>query len=73
MRLYDTAWVELDGTDVPVQVFKDPKNAGIFTVLGYQYDIDARPLKSTTAVPAIVKLHSLQSAREAREAREKAA
>jgi hypothetical protein len=64
-RLYDSAWVELEGQGAPVQVFKDRKNPAAFNVGEYQYDVDGRPLKSMIDAPVIVRLHSLQSARDA--------
>ncbi|ESQ87814.1 hypothetical protein ABENE_16815 [Asticcacaulis benevestitus DSM 16100 = ATCC BAA-896] len=65
IRLYDSAWVELDGNGEPCLVRKDPKNSAIFNVGAYQYDIDGRPLSGDRSAPAILRLHSLQSAREA--------
>ncbi len=65
IRLYESAWVELEGVERPLQVFKDRKNPAAFNVGDYQYDIDGRPIKSTIDAPNIARLHSLQSAREA--------
>ena len=65
IRLYDSAWVMLEGVPEPLQVSKDRLNAAAFNVGDFQYDIDGRPLKSNLQAPAIVSLHSLQSAKEA--------
>ena len=65
IRLYDSAWVELEGQRSPLQVFKDRKNPAIFNVGEFQYDVDGRPSKSTVDALTIVRLHSLQSARDA--------
>ncbi len=65
MRLYDTAWVELEGVQVPMQVFKDLKKPGMFSVGGFHYDIDGRALETEVGTPAIVRLLTLQSAKEA--------
>lgn len=48
-----------------LQVVKNRENPAIFDVCDYQYDIDARPTKSTPDAPAIVRLHILQSAKDA--------
>ena len=65
IRLYDSAWVVLDGHPEPLQARKDRTNAAAFNVGEYQYDIDGRPLRTYPNAPAILTLHSLQSAREA--------
>ena len=64
MRLYVTAWVQLDGQEQPFQVHKDRNNAAIFNVGDWQYDIDARPMRTSPDAPRIVKILSLQDARE---------
>lgn len=64
MRLYETAWVQLNGQEQPLQVHKDRSNAAIFNVGDYQYDIDGRPMRTTPDAPRIVKILSLQEARE---------
>lgn len=64
MRLYITAWVQLDGHDQPFQVVKDRSNAAVFNVGEWQYDIDARPMRTSPDAPRIVKILSLQDARE---------
>ncbi|CAM3209605.1 hypothetical protein ASTA108788_07630 [Asticcacaulis taihuensis] len=64
-RLYDTAWVSVEGVEQPLQVQKDRRNPAAFIVGDYLYDIDGRPLPSQGVVPKILNLHSLQSAREA--------
>lgn len=65
IRLYDSAWVVLDGIDGPVQVRRDRRDAGAFNVGDFQYDIDGRPLKTSAAAPRIAMVHNLQTAREA--------
>ncbi len=65
IRLYDSAWVRLEGRDDNQQVRKDSRNPAAFNVADYQYDIDGRPLRASDTAPAIVLVHSLQSAREA--------
>ena len=70
-RLYDTAWVSVEGIEHPLQVQKDRRNPAAFIVGDYSYDIDGRPLASQgplalqATAPKILNLHSLQSAREA--------
>ena len=64
-RLYDTAWVSVEGVEQPLQVQKDRRNPAAFIVGDYSYDIDGRPLALQGAAPKILNLHSLQSAREA--------
>lgn len=64
-RLYESAWVQLDGVDQPFQVHKDPANPAAFNVGGHQYDIDARPLTRTSDAPRIASILSIQAAREA--------
>ncbi len=65
IRLYDSAWVVVEGREQPLQVFKDKRNPAAFSVGDFQYDIDGRPLSATSGTPAITGLHSLQSAKEA--------
>ena len=65
MRLYESAWVELEGLETPLRVYKDFRNSAMFRVGDYQYDIDGRPFNTTLGVPKIKRLHTLQSAREA--------
>ncbi|MDV6331057.1 hypothetical protein [Asticcacaulis sp. 201] len=65
IRLYDSAWVVVEGLEQPLQVRKDPRNPAAFTVGDHQYDIDGRPIKNLDLVPRITAIHSLQSAREA--------
>jgi len=62
IRLYDSAWVKVEGRDEPFRVHKDAKNPALFNIGDFQYDIDGRPVG---AAPALESLHSLQSAREA--------
>jgi hypothetical protein len=63
-RLYESAWVNVDGVDKPCQARKDPTNMAAFIVGDYQYDIDARPLAGAGAAPAILSILSLQAMRE---------
>jgi hypothetical protein len=65
IRLYESAWVELEGQGMPLQVFKDRKNPAVFNIGDFQYDIDGRPMKSSPDAPSIMRLHSLQSAKDA--------
>ncbi len=65
IRLYQSAWVLIEGDDKPLQVQRDRKNAAAFNVGDYQYDIDGRRLRASDPAPAIVAVLSLQAAREA--------
>ena len=65
IRLYESAWVRVEGRDEPLQVQRDRRNAAAFNVGDYQYDIDARPLRGAELAPPIIAILSLQSAREA--------
>ena len=65
IRLYDSAWVRVEGNDQPLQVVRDPKNPAAFNIGDFQYDIDARPLRGPDSAPTITMICSLQSAREA--------
>ena len=64
IRLYDTAWIELEGQDAPVQVRRDVQRHDAFRVGEHAYDIDGRPDPSTMDAPRIVRVLSLQSVRE---------
>ena len=64
-RLYESAWVRVDGIDEPVLVHKDPRRPGTFRVADHVYDIDARPLTPDPGTPAIVSILSVQAVREA--------
>ena len=64
-RLYESAWVLLEGSDQPIQVHKDRTNAGAFHVNEFLYDIDARALPSAMVVPRIAQILNLQAVREA--------
>ena len=55
MRLYVTAWVQLDGHEKPFQVQKDRNNAAVFNVGDWQYDIDARPMRTSPDAPRIAR------------------
>ena len=63
IRLYDSAWVALRGVDVPLQVRKDARNAALFHIGDFLYDIDGRGYPKTDSVPEILRLLSLQDAR----------
>ncbi len=65
IRLYDSAWVRIEGRDEAMQVRRDRKNPAAFNVGDHQYDIDGRPLHRADGAPLIISIHSLQSAREA--------
>ncbi len=65
LRLYDSAWVRIEGRDEPLQVQRDRKNAAAFHIGDFQYDIDARPLRPGDKAPAIITVLSLQAVREA--------
>ncbi len=64
-RLYESAWVCLEGVEQPVQAHKDRDNMAGFNVGGYQYDIDARALPTSHGAPRISSILSLQDVREA--------
>lgn len=64
-RLYESAWVNVDGVDMPCQVHRDPINVAAFIIGDYRYDIDARPLAGAGQTPAIRSILSLQAMREA--------
>ena len=64
IRLYDSAWVQVEGKGEAVQVFKDRNNPAAFNIDGHLYDIDGRPFAGHQTAPAIVRLHSLQSAKD---------
>ena len=64
-RLYESAWVLIEGNPEPMQVHKDAANLGIFNVGGHQYDIDARPLARSVGTPNILSILSLQAVKEA--------
>lgn len=63
-RLYESAWVHVEGLDHPVRVFKDRQLAGSFIVEGHRYDIDARALSSDHSAPRLTGLLSMQDVRE---------
>ena len=64
-RLYESAWVRVEGIEEPVRVHKDPRNPGTFRVADHAYDIDARPMTRDSGAPDIVSILSVQAAREA--------
>jgi len=63
IRLYDTAWIELEGQPVPVQVRRDALRHDVYRAGDFAYDIDGRPDAGTEA-PRILRTLSLQSVRE---------
>ena len=63
-RLYESAWVMVEGIEAPVAVHRDPVNRAAFQVGDCQYDVDARPLHPRDA-PPILSILSLQAVREA--------
>jgi hypothetical protein len=64
-RLYESAWVRVDGVEEPVQAHKAPNVPGTFVVHGNAYDIDARPVDPSSGAPAILAILSIQAAHEA--------
>lgn len=65
MRLYETAWVQVEGIEQPLQVFKDRANPAAFNVGDFQYDIDGRAFRTSPDAPRILRILSLQEAKEA--------
>ncbi len=63
MRLYDCAWVRLEGTDAPVQAFKNKRNLALFDIGEHQYDIDGRPAPGNAHAPGLAGLLSLSEIR----------
>ena len=63
-RLYESAWVAVDGIAEPQQVHRDAINRAAFNIGSFQYDIDARALDKDA--PRILSLLTLQDVREAR-------
>jgi len=64
-RLYESAWVRIDGVDEPVQAHKDRHVPGAFLVNGNSYDIDARPVDPASGAPLIRSILSIQAVHEA--------
>ena len=64
-RLYDSAWVRIEGVEDPVQVRKDRQAPGVFIAAGHAYDIDARPLPASNAAPKLLAILSIQAVHEA--------
>ncbi|EGF89233.1 hypothetical protein ABI_45800 [Asticcacaulis biprosthecium C19] len=58
-RLYESAWVLVEGLEAPVQVHKDPGKPGAFRVGEHLYDIDARAM--TAGSPKLLSILSLQA------------
>jgi hypothetical protein len=65
LRLYDSAWVMVEGAEQPQRVSKDRKNPAAFNIGDYQYDIDGYGLVRDTNAPKIVEILSLQAVKEA--------
>jgi hypothetical protein len=65
IRLYESAWVDLEGHERPLQVHKDARNPAAFNVGDFQYDIDGRPLDMSVGAPKILGIYNLQAAKEA--------
>lgn len=65
IRLYDSAWVAVEGVERPLQVQKDARNPAAFNIGDFQYDIDGYPIRQNDVAPRITKLHTIQSAKEA--------
>jgi len=64
-RLYESAWVRVEGHEEPLQAHKHATNAGVFVVGDYHYDIDARAVGADPATPAIVSILNLEAIRDA--------
>jgi len=64
IRLYDTAWIELEGRAEPVQVRRDAQRHDVYHVGDHAYDIDGRAAPAASASPRILRVLSLQSVRE---------
>ena len=64
IRLYDTAWIELEGHSAPIQVRRDSDRPDIFRGGGFEYDIDGRPKAAIEMTPRVVRILNLQTVRE---------
>jgi len=64
-RLYESAWVQVEGLEHPAQVHKDRSNPAAFDVAGFKYDIDARALFPGDGAPRLMSLLSLKAVRDA--------
>ena len=64
-RLFESAWVRVEGRDEPVQAQKNPQMLGTFLVGSHSYDIDARPVDPRSVTPAITSILSIQAMHEA--------
>ncbi len=64
IRLYDTAWIELEGQTGPVQVRRDILRHDLFHVGDHAYDIDGRAHASVASSPRIIRVLNLQAVRE---------
>jgi len=65
IRLYDSAWVLVEGGSEPLPVRKDRRNPANFHVGDYLYDVDSLPMSKEGSTPRILSILSLQQAREA--------
>lgn len=65
IRLYDSAWVRIEGAEQPLQAFKDRQNPALFHIGDYRYDVDGIAAKGTEGAPKILGILSLQAMREA--------
>lgn len=65
LRLYDSAWVMVEGMEHPQRVTKDRKNPAAFNVGDHQYDIDGYGLVRGDNPPKITEILSLQAVKEA--------
>lgn len=64
IRLYESAWVTVEGVEEPCQARRDPSNGAVFIVHGDRYDVDARALSKGGDTPVILSILSLQAMRE---------
>lgn len=64
IRLYESAWVTVEGAEEPCQARRDPSSGAVFIVNGHRYDVDARAVAKGEDTPAILSILSLQAMRE---------
>lgn len=64
IRLYESAWVTVEGVEEPCQVHRDPSNRAVFIANGHRYDVDARAFSKDGDTPPILSILSLQAMRE---------
>ena len=65
IRLYESAWVQAEGIEAPLNVRKSRQNAGHFHVGDYLYDVDGRPIARDGIPPRLTAVLSLQAVKEA--------